>query len=589
MRYFLSLFSLSCILILSSCGGGGTSSTTPANPVQTGVFVDSPVMGLRYETASQSGLTNTSGEYQYLSGETVTFSLGGITLGSAIGGSQITPLDLIGATSVDDAKERGLTDHLTNLLLFLQSLDRDHNPDNGIDLTDLDEALVNEELDFGTIHSLFLKSAYKRIVNEQNGFYQNIKSAHNHFLTSLGATVSVRVPLQDEVDRDGDGVVDFVIDYEYDNAGHLIEVIEPADMASSMLTYDANGKLIGLTFGELDSDSLIFTRTYEYDSLGRIINEVDEDENFADNVARSVTTEYDEVGNITRRFLEQKQTEFDLARHLSTFDAFYIFWAYNPNAGGTPAFPIHSKDRIGTSSGPENITHETLSSYDNNGEIAEKVEYYQYQKTGSFDPWLIVDITTSYQQGKISNVVTQVSLTEIVNGNGLITTDYTLSEAGNVVACTTASTGVFGEVFVEHTFDDTEKNDVLCSTNLTREVQTTVNDKSLITGVEISEWGGSSGVGSSEILENVEPADSRTRIEVIEYEYNDRGQVTEAHQDLTQHSYSGFFGVTGISSQAISYSYTDTGELKSRHDYVDDVLQYSHTRTFQTLELEQLP
>ena len=206
-------------------------------------------MGLRYETASQSGLTNTSGEYQYLSGETVTFSLGGITLGSAIGGSQITPLDLIGATSVDDAKERGLTDHLTNLLLFLQSLDRDHNPDNGIDLTDLDEALVNEELDFDTIHSLFLKSAYKRIINEQNGFYQNIKSAHNHFLTSLGATVSVRVPIQDDVDRDGDGETDRIIRYSYDNSGNVIEVIESTVTGTQLKPLNNELRSIWATFG----------------------------------------------------------------------------------------------------------------------------------------------------------------------------------------------------------------------------------------------------------------------------------------------------------------------------------------------------
>ena len=355
------------------------------------------------------------------------------------------------------------------------------------------------------------------------------------------------------------------------------------------MNYDPYGQLSEVIFEELDPQALIFTRKYEYDFFGRITNELDEDENFADNVARSVTTEYDGVGNITRRLLEQKQTEVDLARHLSTFEAFYIFWAYDPNAGGTPAFPIHSKDRIGTSSGPENIIHETLSSYDNNGEIAEKVEYYQYQKTGSFEPWVLLDVTTSYKQGKISNVVTQVSLTEFVNGNGSITTDYTLSEAGNVVACTVASTGVLGEIFVEHTFDETENNDVLCSSNLTRVAQTTVDDKLLITGVEISEWGGSSSVGSSEILENGEPEDNRTKIEFIEYEYNDRGQVTEVHQDLTQHSYLGFVGVAGTFSQAISYSYTDNGELKSRHDYMDDFLQYSRTRTFQTLELEQLP
>ena len=52
--------------VLTACNSGGsgddaklTENPTPA-AILTGSFIDSPVEGLRYETPSQSGLTNSS-------------------------------------------------------------------------------------------------------------------------------------------------------------------------------------------------------------------------------------------------------------------------------------------------------------------------------------------------------------------------------------------------------------------------------------------------------------------------------------------------------------------------------------------------
>ena len=56
--------------ILSACGSGGSSGPQ----IETGVFIDSAVGGLKYQTATQSGLTNSSGEFKYIAGENVTFS-----------------------------------------------------------------------------------------------------------------------------------------------------------------------------------------------------------------------------------------------------------------------------------------------------------------------------------------------------------------------------------------------------------------------------------------------------------------------------------------------------------------------------------
>jgi hypothetical protein len=127
----LASLSLACILMLSACGGGGGSSTsagdTPvAAATQTGTFVDSAVAGLSYTTSSgMSGVTDAAGHFTFKEGDTVTFSLAGVALGSTTGAGFITPAHL--ANGEDTHK-------FSNLLILLQSLDTDGNPDNGITL-----------------------------------------------------------------------------------------------------------------------------------------------------------------------------------------------------------------------------------------------------------------------------------------------------------------------------------------------------------------------------------------------------------------------------------------------------------------------
>jgi hypothetical protein len=53
--------------ILVACGGGSDAPSAPL--VSTGVFIDSPVSGISYKTASQSGVTNDKGEFKYISGQ----------------------------------------------------------------------------------------------------------------------------------------------------------------------------------------------------------------------------------------------------------------------------------------------------------------------------------------------------------------------------------------------------------------------------------------------------------------------------------------------------------------------------------------
>ncbi len=94
-QYIRGYILIVSLTLLSACGGGDDAPPVPPPPVppvaaSTGVFVDGVVEGLHYETPTFSGTTNNAGEYDFLPGETVTFSIGGIVLGSTTAGQGVT-------------------------------------------------------------------------------------------------------------------------------------------------------------------------------------------------------------------------------------------------------------------------------------------------------------------------------------------------------------------------------------------------------------------------------------------------------------------------------------------------------------------
>ncbi len=83
----------------SSPGGGGGDDF--GGSIQ-GTFVDSPVVGLGYSVGSNSGFTNNDGRFTCTLGETITFRLGNLVLGSAECSPVIFPMTLTGEGSIDE-------------------------------------------------------------------------------------------------------------------------------------------------------------------------------------------------------------------------------------------------------------------------------------------------------------------------------------------------------------------------------------------------------------------------------------------------------------------------------------------------------
>jgi hypothetical protein len=146
----LSLVSLAVFSVLAGCGSSDNAPAEAAKTPMTGVFLDGAVENLDYVagTAAKAS-TNAKGEFTCYAGDTVTFSVGGIALGSAACAATITPLQLAGVTDVKDAK-------VVNRLLALQLLDDDSDPANGIKLTaDVKTALAAKSADFNAAAATF--------------------------------------------------------------------------------------------------------------------------------------------------------------------------------------------------------------------------------------------------------------------------------------------------------------------------------------------------------------------------------------------------------------------------------------------------
>ena len=157
------------LLTITGCGSGGSSGSTS----QTGIFLDSPVSGLGYVTDTQQGMTGTGGSFTYQNGERIHFFLGDIELCDVEAGPIVTPIDCV-AGAVDETNPR-----VTNMLMFLQALDFDDDPQNGIDITPLmhqeaQNLQLAQRLDFDCDPNEFRENYdfhhFLQLLNMQNAF-----------------------------------------------------------------------------------------------------------------------------------------------------------------------------------------------------------------------------------------------------------------------------------------------------------------------------------------------------------------------------------------------------------------------------------
>lgn len=311
-----SIFALGAILNLVACGGGNNDSTNsaptqpqPASPIiLTGNFGATPIVGAKYETATQSGVTSTTGEFSYVEGETVRFAIGGITLGSVQASTSIRLSDFYDAslpTNIAEIEKLSTDIHadefdaLLNLSGFLMSLDINEDQQDSIDIGRWEAPLANASIDF----SVSLKDFVERQLPDFMNIYSlNEQRMAEGFVYLYGAEQidvleSKITSDQNEDMNEGETRVELRT-VTYNSQGQITHEINTEDDDNNGInesvddityTYDDAGNWIGrvITFdndndGEVDR---IITRTNTFDDRGNMLTYVQGDDSNADGTA----------------------------------------------------------------------------------------------------------------------------------------------------------------------------------------------------------------------------------------------------------------------------------------------------------------
>lgn len=200
-------------IVLPGCfgeGNGPTSIPGTLPPPLVGILVNSSVEGADFVTKTRSGVTNAAGEFQYLPGERVTFSVGGIVLGTVAGAAIVTPVELTG--SADPTVPAA-----TNLLRFLQSIDEDSNHANGILINAATRAMAASlTLDFtsatdaevDTVIMMLTGNAPVDATTALDNFYETYKS--------LGGSNTFSWPFPGYPPFPGGGAVDLLTNGDFE-------------------------------------------------------------------------------------------------------------------------------------------------------------------------------------------------------------------------------------------------------------------------------------------------------------------------------------------------------------------------------------
>lgn len=172
------------MLLLCACGG----SSDPLPPVpdidrpeeRTGSFYDTTVVGLEYSSPSGSGVTDAQGLLDITPGDSVTFSVGGVTLGTVTGSSIMTPLDLFAGSDLNG-------NQVINTIRMLLAIDEDGDPSNGIVISQAVRTAaagwsVNLDVDPASFETEFSEElAQANAANSINSALWDVASARDHF------------------------------------------------------------------------------------------------------------------------------------------------------------------------------------------------------------------------------------------------------------------------------------------------------------------------------------------------------------------------------------------------------------------------
>lgn len=253
----------------------------------TGRFIAPPVSGLYYETATISGETNLNGEFDYKEGEEITFKVGDIVLGKATATEKISPFELAGITPPTTYKEvKKIWESLVsseiyrtpitfeiavNLAQFLQTIDIDDNPDNGITISrELHNFAQGKTIDWKNIpisrelpvsYEVFSNSSYNTYYSPLLRFIGQARQAG-----LWGGSRAIREPL-------------LALDTLYKGMGLTPQIsvaleslsLQPASSSEETITYNADQLISQANYTNVSEGTVTNnSRYFEWESNNRL-------------------------------------------------------------------------------------------------------------------------------------------------------------------------------------------------------------------------------------------------------------------------------------------------------------------------------
>ena len=109
-------------LLLVGCGGGGSTSTDTSSNIGMGYYVDSAIEGVDYICGTQSGTTDVDGKFTFEENQNCSFKVGNVLLREVDASTLKNGITIL-EDNIDTAR-------------FLQTLDRDGDASNGIEVSD---------------------------------------------------------------------------------------------------------------------------------------------------------------------------------------------------------------------------------------------------------------------------------------------------------------------------------------------------------------------------------------------------------------------------------------------------------------------
>jgi hypothetical protein len=416
IRDALRMTAVLALLLVAGCGSGGSGGSQAAAGLASGQIIDSLIQGLDYRSNSQSGLTDAQGTFSHGAGETVTFSIGSLSIGSTLGKPIATVVDLVeGATGVNNQR-------VANITRFLQSLDSDCNVRNGIQITSQIRAEVSPRvIDFDPSSIAFgsdpvIADLFNRL-NADGAFTGGCVGAlrpeavaKEHLTKSINDTWRLA---SGSVDNDGDGVADGVVRVVRDAQGRVTEFENGSDDYFYYKEYNDSDNSVTMRYGWNAGHVVSYIVRFRYDAAGNRVEEEFDDN--ADGVFDTLDSyEFDAFGRETVQSW-QRYDNGQKYRYMTTYDADGNKTLYEVDSGDAHLFEYRNQlTYVGGKLTRADNTYTwgsstNLYTYDGNNLIGETVDW---EDDGIFDG--------------------RADYTYDANGNRLTTKQYTFKDVGGV-------------------------------------------------------------------------------------------------------------------------------------------------------------